>query len=347
VLVRGDQVSAARGRLLKALALANLHLSSEELVRLRVVCGDLAQPGLGLTAEDWDRLASETHTVVHNGALVNYLYNYEAMRDANVLGTREVLRLASAERLKVFNHISSTFVFGWSRQDSLHEQDNNQDLDLLDFGYSQTKWVSEQIVQDALSEGLPGRIFRPALISPTGECSGAEADISIRLLAFMLKHGVGTSAPNQVSFTPVDQVARNIVAISQIPESLGQTLHVTRDDYANLADVTDILGRLSGRPIELLELHDFIDAVIERCTKDDPLFPLLNFFVRSTEKISAMSFKRYDNRQYRDARRRAGCAGEPSLESVVSGIYEFMKKQGLAGAGLAVPTTVLDNATGD
>jgi thioester reductase-like protein len=347
VLVRGDHISAARARLLQALEVANLHLSSEELGRLRVVCGDLGQPRLGLTAQDWDRLASDTHTIVHNGALVNYLYNYEAMRDANVLGTREVLRLAFAERLKVFNHISTTFVFGWSKQDRLHEQDNNEDLDLLDFGYSQTKWVSEQIVQGALSAGLPGRIFRPALISPTGECCGAEADISIRLLAFMLKHGLGTSAPNQVSFTPVDQVARNIVAIAQVPESLGQRLHVTRDDDAKLADVTDILGRLSGRPIELLELHDFVDAVIERCTKDDPLFPLLNFFVRSTEKISAMSFKRYDNSQYRAARALAGCADDPSLESVVSGIYQFMKKQGLAAGGLPAPTSVQDNTTGD
>jgi thioester reductase-like protein len=347
VLVRGDHIPTARARLSKALEAANLHLSSEELGRLRVVCGDLVQPRLGLTAEDWDRLASDTHTIFHNGALVNYLYNYEVMRDANVLGTREVLRLAFAERLKVFNHISTTFVFGWSKQDSLLEQDNNEDLDLLDFGYSQTKWVSEQIVQDALTNGLPGRIFRPALISPTGECSGVEADISIRLLAFMLKHGLGTSAPNQVSFTPVDQVGRNIVAIAQVPESLGQRLHVTRDDYAKLADVTDILGRLGGRPIELLELHDFVDAVIERCTKDDPLFPLLNFFVRSTEKISAMSFKRYDNSQYRAARARAGCAEDPSLEAVVSGIYEFMKKQGLAAGGLPAPTSVQDNTMGD
>jgi thioester reductase-like protein len=347
VLVRGDDISTARARLLRALEVSSLSLSSEELGRLRVVCGDLAQPRLGLTAEDWDGLASDTHTIVHNGALVNYLHNYEAMRDANVLGTREVLRLASAERLKVFNHISTTFVFGWSKQDSLYEQDANKDLDLLDFGYSQTKWVSEQIVQAALTEGLPGRIFRPALISPTGECSGVEADISIRLLAFMLKHGLGTSAPNQVSFTPVDQVARNIVAIAQVPESLGQSLHVTRDDYASLADVTDILGRLSGRPVELLDLHDFVDAVIERCTKDDPLFPLLNFFVRSTEKISAMSFKRYDNRQYRAARSRAGCAEDPSLESVVSGIYEFMKKQGLAAGGPPAPTLVQDTTLGD
>jgi hypothetical protein len=93
--------------------------------------------------------------------------------------------------------------------------------------------------------------------------------------------------------------------------------------------VTDILGRITDRPLELLELHSFVDAVIERCTKDDPLFPLLNFFVRSTNNISAMSFKRYDNSQYQAARAQAGCASDPSLESVVTGIYQFMKHRGL------------------
>jgi thioester reductase-like protein len=281
-------------------------------------------------------LATHTHTIFHNGALVNYLFNYDAMRGANVLGTRELLRLAFSERTKVFNHISTTFVFGWSKKDILLETDNNDDLDLLDFGYSQSKWVSERLVQQAMSMGLPGRIFRPALVSPTGDCGGAEADISIRLLAFMLKYGIGTTAANQVSFAPVDQVASNIVAISSTPGGLGQTLHVTRDEYANLAHVTDILGRITGRPLELLSLRGFVDAVIERCTKDDPLFPLLNFFVRSTDNISAMSFKRYCNSNYRAARARSGCAADPSLESVVTGIYQFMKQQGLIDASSSV-----------
>jgi thioester reductase-like protein len=310
-----------------------------EIDRLSVVCGDLAKPQLGLNQTRWKTLAQNTHTIVHNGAMVNYLYNYEAMRDANVLGTKALIALAFDERLKVFNHISTTFVFGWSKQDVLSESDINTDLGLLDFGYSQTKWVSEKIVRDALSKGLPGRIFRPALVSPTGDCSTADADISVRLLAFMVKHRIGTSAPNQVSFTPVDQVAENIVAIALNPESLGQTLHVTRDEYASLADVTEILGRLSGVPIALLDLHDFVAAVIARCTKEDPLFPLLNFFVRSTDNISSMSFKRYDNSQYRAARAGANCSGERSLEAVVTGIYEYMKKQGFAPASPQDTTT--------
>ena len=247
--------------------------------------------------------------------------------------------MAFSKRAKVFNHISTTFVFGWSTKDTLQETYNNHDMDLLDFGYSQSKWVSEQIVQGAMTRGLKGRIFRPALISPSLNGEGAEADISIRLLAFMLKYGLGTTATNQVSFTPADQVAHNIVAISNGDSGLGQTYHVTRDAYASLADVTEILGRITGQPIQLLDLDAFVDAVLAHCTKDDPLFPLLNFFVRSTDKIKAMSFKRYDNSGYQAARVAKGCDGDPPLEAVVRGIHHFMEHKGLVSVPSTTPLT--------
>ena len=335
VLVRGTDPRAARARLLAGVAgraMASQGEPNGQHDRIQVFCGDLEQTGLGLSRADWDFLAQSTHTIFHNGALVNYLHNYDAMRDANVLGTREMVRLAFSHRPKVFNHISTTFVFGWSIKGTLSENDHNADMELLDFGYSQSKWVAEQVVRGAMECGLQARIFRPALISPSVKGEGDEADIAIRLLAFIVKYGLATKAKNQVSFTPVDQVACNIVAISNSDTGLGQTFHVTRDEYANLRDVTDILGQLSQRTLEYVDLGEFVDSVIERCTKEDPLFPLLNFFVRSVENIAAMEFKRYDNSNYRAAREAAPRGqSDPSLEDVATGIARFMGERGMMG----------------
>ncbi len=134
--------------------------------RVIPICGDLGQQNLGLAQDVWDFLANEMDAVFHNGATVNYLFNYDRMRDANVMGTNEVLRLAFEGRTKEFNYVSTTFVFGWAVKSVLWETDFNQDMELLDFGYSQTKWVAEQVVADARNKGLPVRIFRPALVSP-------------------------------------------------------------------------------------------------------------------------------------------------------------------------------------
>jgi len=91
-----------------------------EMFEARVipVSGDLGQPKLGLMQEVWDFLAREIDTVFHNGATVNYLYNYDLMRDANVLGTNEVVRLAFEGSPKEFNYVSTTFVFGWRSNQS-------------------------------------------------------------------------------------------------------------------------------------------------------------------------------------------------------------------------------------
>jgi thioester reductase-like protein len=295
--------------------------------RVIPICGDLSQARLGVSASHWSFLSETVHTIYHNGALVNYLLDYASMRATNVGGTNEVIRLAVSRRPKVLNHVSTTFVFGWSTQDTLPETESNRDMRLLDFGYSQSKWVSEQIVLSAKHEGLRTRVFRPALIAPSTGGGGYNFDITIRLLAFMLKHGISTTAGNQVSFSPADVVANNIVAISNLPDSAGQTFHVTRDAYSSMVEITDILGARTGRRFDNLALADFVPTVIERCQPDDLLFPLLNFLVRSVDNITAMEFKRYDNRSYREARERSPWGREdPPLEDVVGGIVRFMRR---------------------
>jgi thioester reductase-like protein len=301
--------------------------------RVRPVCGDLAAPNLGLSAATWRTLADNVHTIYHNGAVVNYLLDYHAMREANVGGTHEVIRLAMSQRAKVLNHISSTFVFGWSVQETISESDSNDDMDRLDFGYSQSKWVSEQVVRDGMRHGLQARIFRPALLTPSVLGGGYNFDISIRLLAFMINHGIGTTAENQVSFTPADIAAGNIVAISGVPDSVGATYHVTRDEYASMVDITTILGELTGRTFRNYALPAFVPEVITRCHSGDILFPLLDFLVRSVDNISAMEFKRYDNRDYRQVRD-ASVFGkaDPPLYDVVLGILRFLRKHDLVNA---------------
>ena len=223
--------------------------------RVIPICGDLGQPMLGLTQEVWDFLANEMDTVFHNGATVNYLFNYDRMRDANVMGTNEVLRLAFEGRPKEFNYVSTTFIFGWAVKSVLYETDFNQDMELLDFGYSQSKWVSEQVVADARSKGLSTRIFRPALVSPSVTGGGNNFDIAVRLVAFMVNHGIGVDALNQVSFVPADIVANNIVAISATPGTANKTYHVVRDDYANMMDITEPHHQVHWAPIRNLQHH--------------------------------------------------------------------------------------------
>lgn len=333
VLIRAASVDEARGRLSAAFheAVAPCAcLTGQFEARVVPVCGDLERPSMGLRKKDWHTLAHDVDTIYHNAATVNYLFNYAVMRAANVSGTQEVLRLAFDGRRKQFNHISTTFVFGWAKKSVLHEPDTNADMELLDFGYSQTKWVAEQNVLDAARRGLGTRIFRPSLITPSATGGGNNMDITIRLIAFMIKHGIGVDTLNQVSFVPADVTANNIIAIANQPRTLGGTFHVTRDDYANMVDVINIISACTGRRFDLFPLREFVPEVIRRCTKDDLLFPLLDFLIGSIDNISAMEFKRYDNSSYQQARNASSWGvRDPSLEVTVGGILTFMARNGI------------------
>ena len=327
VLVRANSSEEGMNRLRIAFRtiqnIDQIYKAFEE--RVKPVCGDLSKEKLGISRDDYNYLSHHIHTIYHNGAMVNYLSDYQNMRNANVEGTKEVIQLAISARLKTLNHISTTFIFGWSVKDTLYESDSNQDMNFLDFGYSQSKWVSDQLIIKATQEGLRSRIFRPALISPSISGEGHNFDISIRLLTFMLKYGIGTTAKNQVSYTPADIAANNIVAIANIKESIGQTYHVTRDDFSSMQDITNALDLLSGKDFKNFKLKEFVPEVISRCQKEDILFPLLNFLVKSVDNISSMEFKKYDNRNYREFRDLSPW-GKPDLplEDVVKGIHIFL-----------------------
>src|SRR6204780_3054635 len=333
VLVRSSDEDQGKQRLRAAMeSMGPCPAELMQMFETRVipVCGDLGQKELGLTRGAWDFLANEIDTVFHNGATVNYLLNYDRMRNANVRGTNEVLRLAFEGRPKSFNYVSTTFVFGWAVKSVLYETDMNEDMELLDFGYSQSKWVAEQVVMDARRRGLETRIFRPALVSPSVSGGGNNFDIAVRLVAFMVNHGIGVDALNQVSFVPADITANNIVAISTTSGTANKTYHVTRDDYANMLDITGLITKATGGQFESFFLPDFVPQLIRGGRREDLLFPLLDFLVGSVDNISAMEFKRYDSSSYQAARDASAWGKpDPSLEDTVNGILRFMQRKGI------------------
>jgi thioester reductase-like protein len=334
ILVRSSDEKQGMQRLRAAMDSMGSSCSSRlmEMFEDRVipVCGDLGQPALGLTPDAWDFLKNEIDTLFHNGATVNYLFNYDRMREANVLGTNEVLRLAFEGRPKEFNYVSTTFIFGWAIKSVLYETDMNANMELLDFGYSQSKWVAEQVVFDARKRGLSTRVFRPALVSPSVTGGGNNFDIAVRLVAFTVNHGIGVDTLNQVSFVPTDIVANNIVAISTTPGTANKTYHVVRDEYSNMLDITRLITESTGRQFEIFSLPDFVPELIRRCKKEDLLFPLLDFLVGSVDNISSMEFKRYDSSSYQAARNISACGKpDPSLEDTVNGILRFMQRKGI------------------
>ncbi|TMD63194.1 MAG: amino acid adenylation domain-containing protein, partial [Chloroflexi bacterium] len=109
-LLRASSTEEAQQRLQHTLEDAGLW---QPAYRCRIVAvkGDLAEPLLGLSQEQFEELAETLEVIYHNGALVNTLYPYQELKAPNVLGTQEILRLATHGKVKPLHYISTLSVF--------------------------------------------------------------------------------------------------------------------------------------------------------------------------------------------------------------------------------------------
>jgi thioester reductase-like protein len=97
--VRSHNVELGKQKLQNSL---ESYLLWDESLSQRIIplIGDLSEPLLGLDPEEFQLMASKLDVIYHNGALVNFVYPYQALKKPNVLGTQEILRLASQVKLK-------------------------------------------------------------------------------------------------------------------------------------------------------------------------------------------------------------------------------------------------------
>ncbi|HET9619872.1 MAG TPA: amino acid adenylation domain-containing protein, partial [Kofleriaceae bacterium] len=207
-VVRAESDAAAHTRLAEHLGAIGLW-DDRLAARVAAVAGDLARPRLGWDDRRWAAMASELDAVIHNGAWVNFALPYARLRDANVLGTRELLRLAATARKKPF-HFVSTLDVQPPREGATHG-----DVTALATGYAQSKWVGEALVQAAARRGLPVSIFRAGLlVGDAIEGRWTSDDFAKRLLLATLRLGAAPEVDLALDLTPVDFASRALVRLA-------------------------------------------------------------------------------------------------------------------------------------
>lgn len=206
----------------------------EFVARIDVVTGDLSKPQLGMSADDWNFLCEHVDEIYHNGAQVNFLYSYSALRKANVGSTLEIMAMATRHKTKPIHYVSTLSVF--SKQDLSSGAPSEASLPsgvALDGGYAQTKWVSEQLLLKAYAHGLPITIYRPGRI--TGDSRNGIAntdDFFYQVLRGCYELELDQYPANlSLDMTPVDYVSQSIVFLAQRRE-FGQVYHLCNPDPA-------------------------------------------------------------------------------------------------------------------
>jgi thioester reductase-like protein len=259
--------------------------------RIIPIIGDLAQPHLGISAEQFENLAANIDTIYHSAALLNYVYPYSALKTANVLGTQEVLRLACQTKVKPLHYVSSVAVFESTAYAGklVKEDDDFHDWEGIFLGYSQTKWVAEKLVKIAGSRGLPITIHRPPLISgdsQTGICN--THDFINLMIKGCLQMGSFPDVDYMLDMSPVDYVSKSVVYLSRQETSVGKAFHLQHPQPASLKSLVDWV-RSFGFSLKMIPYEEWQAELINNVTsQDNPLYTLRPFLLErwSDEQIT-------------------------------------------------------------
>lgn len=282
-LVRAENDEAARERLQRHLEDC-LVWSPEVARRVVAVAGDLARPRLGLDPARWDALASELDAIYHVGFLVNFLFSYEDLRAANVRGTVEILRLASAVRRKAV-HFTSSFSVLLTPEYAGVSVGEEAPLHPGAGGYREGKRACECLIAEARRRGLPVTVYRPPFIGWESR-SGVfnDRDFLIRLIQGCVALGAAPALDVVFYLAPVDFVSWATVALSRNPTAANRTFNLlVSPEGMGWTDVVGIL-REAGARLDLVPFEAWRQLVAAAGPANPlhPFFPLMGSEVQES-----------------------------------------------------------------
>jgi NAD(P)-dependent dehydrogenase (short-subunit alcohol dehydrogenase family) len=132
------------------------------------VRGDLALPGLGITAAERKKLEGKIKHFFHLAAVYDLKADEESQRIANIEGTKNTVLFANEIGAGCFHHASSIAAAGL--YEGVFREDMFEEAEGLDHPYFSTKHESEKLVR--VDCQVPWRVYRPGVVvgdSRTGE----------------------------------------------------------------------------------------------------------------------------------------------------------------------------------
>ncbi|MDJ0676337.1 MAG: amino acid adenylation domain-containing protein [Calothrix sp. MO_167.B42] len=280
-LVRANNLLTAKAKLRQSLE--SYEIWQENFAqRIVPVVGDLSQPLFGLPEAQFRELADRIEVIYHSGAHVNLVYPYIGLRGTNVVGTREVLRLAVLTKTIPVHHISTLDIFQSSEyreKELILETDDLLSADGYLDGYSQSKWVAEKLVMAARSRGLPVCIYRLGMVTGHSQTGAFQPSNMIsRIIKGFIQTGYAPQWGLNMNLSPVDYVARAIANLSRQPESYGKVFHLQSPHVLSINQLVANLNSL-GYPVAGIPYYQWQEKLLN-IPPENALRPMVSLFTK-------------------------------------------------------------------
>ena len=225
------------------------------------VVGDIAKPGLGLSAGDKTKIKGKIKHFFHLAAMYDMAASAEENHTANVVGTENAVALANEIKAGLFHHMSSIAVAGnyegVFREDMFDEAD-----DYLDHPYMQTKHESEKFVREHCS--MPWRVYRPGVVlgdSKTGEIDKIDGPYYFFKLIQRMRAMLPPWMPaigiegGRMNMVPVDFVVDATDHIAHAKGNDRKAFHLTDPAPLRIGDSLNIFARAAHAPQMALRVN--------------------------------------------------------------------------------------------
>lgn len=329
LVIRGDD-EARQAKLDRAL---NTVLATPEEVasakeRITVIRGDVAQPRLGLSSDDWDLAVAEANHVIHCAATVNFADSFSTHYTSNLGGTRYALDLAEAiqkqGRLKKFDYVGTAYVAG-DRDGFIREDELDAGQGFNNY-YEASKFQAEYEVM-LRQDSLPVTRFRPSVVMGDQTTGRTSSFMMVYWLVKVYHDGWWRAIPavpgTVVDIVPVNYVVDAIMAISPQEASLSKAFHLAAGpEHATSVDELCKLVQafFNGKPVILMPFNLYtkgirpilevvttgkLNRILSKGKVYDPYFRMRKIFdVRNTEtaleltNVRPISVPEYFNRLF-------------------------------------------------
>ncbi|KAL5333462.1 male sterility protein-domain-containing protein [Aspergillus crustosus] len=236
----------------------------KDIEKMIVLDGEMADETLGLGEEKFTWLTHWASAIFHVGAKVNFCEPYQSHFASNVLGTKNVLRLAAMGRRKALHYMSSidtwgptTLVLGTRvlREDEgLHGHRTSLPYDT---SYAHSQWVAEEMVRRMRNRGLPVAIYRP------GFTIGDPDDFFARLI--------------RMEYVTVDYVCSALMHIASSYQNLGRSYSLVAPDHSQSVNIeeTGVMINQAGYSVEEIPYDEWVARLRASDIDRNPLSPLM------------------------------------------------------------------------
>jgi amino acid adenylation domain-containing protein/thioester reductase-like protein len=280
-LVRAKSIDEANAKLK---ARTGMDIEAE----IKVLLGDLSQNNLGLSYYDIDFLKDNVECICHSGCHVNHVWDYAALRSANVLGTLNLINLAADNGAR-FIYISAL-----SAINDLDFHGNIMESFPIDYrktlvsgGYNETKWVCEHLLKQAQKKGMPMTIFRPCSVIPkdVSDYNSLKNDHLILLLKDIVYTKIAPNNLHPIIPISIDTVS-HIIAKALINESSNKDIvNLSPSRILKWSSVLKIL--MEKISLDVIPYDEWV-CNIKNSTQKRAIFPISMLY--NVEDSNCMSF---------------------------------------------------------